>query len=202
MDDDILTGSIFPVIAQVETGAHSAREKNRILSELSRVALMMSATCGRFRLNQVVKSEFGAPLPDGGVHWSVSHKDTMVAAVCAGFPVGIDIEKVVPRSASLLDYIACRKEWELIGAKDWPNFYRLFTAKEAASKQSGEGISALRAFRLISCPLPGLLILERKGQKTEICQLKVPGHIVSVTFGQRTEWKILDAPLRWEDVVE
>lgn len=89
------------------------------------------------------KDHRGAPVPHGGVYWALAHKPHYAAAVCAPFPVGIDIEEIAPRKEGLFNYIAGEEEWKILGGKLWNNFFRVFTAKEAVLKTTGDGISGL-----------------------------------------------------------
>lgn len=50
--------------------------------------------------------------------------------------IGVDIELIKPRSEALLEKWA--DELELLGAKNWENFYRIWTAKEAILKASDQ----------------------------------------------------------------
>ena len=91
----------------------------------------------------------GAPLPQAGYHWSISHKRVWAAAVIADTPVGIDIERIAARPRELHDKLAASGEWDLMGDRSWDAFFRLWTAKEATLKANGVGIGYLRECRLI-----------------------------------------------------
>jgi len=96
------------------------------------------------------QNEGGRPLPNQGWHWSISHKHEWVAAVVAREPIGIDIESIVPRRDELLfDKVADASEWALVGSRNWENFYRIWTAKEAVLKAKGLGIGHLLECRML-----------------------------------------------------
>ena len=65
--------------------------------------------------------------------WSTSHKDNWVAAAVSEQPIGIDIELIQPRTSSVFS-IFTDNEWQWLGEKTWPSFYRGWTAKEAVLK--------------------------------------------------------------------
>ena len=94
------------------------------------------------------QDDSGAPLPNNGFYWSVSHKPRWAGAVIARHRVGIDIEHIVPRRPELLDELADDPEWDIIGDRTWKSFFRLWTAKEAALKAIGLGIGRFSDCRL------------------------------------------------------
>jgi 4'-phosphopantetheinyl transferase len=144
--------TIYPVILNVpeEKLSLKGREKVRFLSEFAREALGRSAARLGVALPRLEKSENGAPLPGGGVHWSVSHKSRCVAAVAALQPVGIDIEQIRPVKAGLAERIATPREWHLFSGDRQASFFRCWTAKEAVVKAAGVGIAGLDDCRIVS----------------------------------------------------
>lgn len=89
----------------------------------------------------------GRPIALNGLHWSIAHKDRYIAAAVAKEPIGIDIEPLIPRHPSLLDFFS-DDEWAILGERSWLNFYALWTAKEALSKKIGIGIDAMPHMKL------------------------------------------------------
>jgi len=135
-----------PVIMEVPASARQlkGRETARALSQHARVALMLSAELSGVILGSLTKSERGAPLPSGGIYWSLSHTVEYVAAVTAPHPVGIDIEKIQPFTPALQERLAGRREWELAEIVDDVLFCRYWTAKEALLKAVGIGLGGLK----------------------------------------------------------
>ncbi|MDP3985683.1 MAG: 4'-phosphopantetheinyl transferase superfamily protein [bacterium] len=83
-----------------------------------------------------------------GFFWSISHKEEKIAAAIAEKPIGIDIEKIRPRAESLFS-IFTETEWNLLGQKEWPYFYRGWTAKEAALKVLSLDLEQLPKIRIV-----------------------------------------------------
>ncbi|GIK16756.1 MAG: hypothetical protein BroJett003_17200 [Planctomycetota bacterium] len=94
----------------------------------------------------------GVPVFDRGVCWSLSHKTSVAAGVVATTPVGLDVEIIEPRNPGLWDYVSTPWEQTLLAERDWPTFFRLWTAKEAVLKANRVGLSKLDACRLVASP--------------------------------------------------
>ncbi len=83
--------------------------------------------------------------------FNLSHSGEKVVLAVAELPVGVDVEKVVPREFSA---VAARcfsiEEQKKIAASKAPllEFYRVWTARESAVKRRGEGAAAMRGLRL------------------------------------------------------
>ncbi len=157
------------------------KAKVKTLSLHARKALALSATKSRVTLNSLSKNESGVPLPENGIHWSLSHKIDFVAGVTAPFPVGIDVEKIKPPFSALFNKIADSKEWAL--GKDDPTllFYRFWTAKEAVLKAAGKGISGLSRCKINQIPGDSNLIITYGGSKWEVVHFYFGGHMASIT---------------------
>jgi 4'-phosphopantetheinyl transferase len=126
----------------------TGREKVRYLSAYARKALAVSARRTGVALGALRKNEDGAPIPEEGTWWSVSHKSDCVAAVVAPGPVGIDIETVRAVSEALMRRIAGAEEWALLRGDRQAGFFRFWTAKEAVLKATGVGYRGLSKCRV------------------------------------------------------
>ncbi|MFP4583433.1 MAG: 4'-phosphopantetheinyl transferase family protein, partial [Thermodesulfobacteriota bacterium] len=107
------------------------------MSRFAREAVLASARRSGldfFSLESLEKSDRGVPLPVQDWHWSLSHKTEFAAGVTAPFPVGVDLELPGPRHPGLFDKVGTEAEWKCLGGRDWPRFFRLWTAKEAVLK--------------------------------------------------------------------
>lgn len=136
---------IHPVALSVPAAdqALAGRTKVRALSKRARQALERSAGFGGLNLGALEKNPDGVPLPSNGIYWSVTHKETWVAAVAAPFAVGIDLETIRPVTPRLYQRAADEAEWAVMGKPDLERFFRVWTAKEAVLKAEGKGIAGL-----------------------------------------------------------
>lgn len=94
----------------------------------------------------------GVPVFDQGVCWSLSHKPSIVAGVVSTEPIGVDVEVVAPRNEGLWEYVASHEEQARTGTRDWPTFFRFWTAKEAVLKAHRVGLSRLDDCRVMDGP--------------------------------------------------
>lgn len=144
---------LHPVILAVPESdlALERREKVKALGRRARSALDQSARLSGLPLDLLAleKGDLGAPIPQGDIHWSLSHKEWFVAAVAAPYPIGIDIEMIKPVENGLYDRIADEAEWALAGDKNSENFFRYWTAKEAVLKAVGKGMTGLNDCRVV-----------------------------------------------------
>lgn len=78
------------------------------------------------------------------LYFSISHSGDYVACTTAKKPVGIDIQKIHPFSERLAKRICNSLEYESISKSEnkSSNLTKLWSQKEAAAKQTGEGIFA------------------------------------------------------------
>jgi 4'-phosphopantetheinyl transferase len=87
--------------------------------------------------------------PGATLHFNLAHSGSIVVvALCLGGPVGVDVERIrpVPHLAGIARsyFTASERQWleSLTESARPEGFMRLWTAKEAAVKASGRGISA------------------------------------------------------------
>lgn len=158
----------------------------------ARLALRESARrCGA-PVEGWLKNADNVPLPQDGFHWSVSHKRHFVAAVVSDKPVGIDVEHVQPRRSTLSGALARSVEWVTMGDRSWPSFFRLWTAKEAALKAVGTGISALMDCRLLEVLDQYNMRLLFQGREWLIEHFYHSDHLFAVTsYGHAVRWCVL-----------
>ncbi len=77
------------------------------------------------------------------LYWSISHSENYIAGIVSIDPTGIDIAEYSERHYSLLDTHSTT-EYDRIGSKDWRNFYRLWTGKEAIIKKMGAKLDDMK----------------------------------------------------------
>ena len=74
------------------------------------------------------------PVYDTDIFWSIAHSDDhILVGISRGYHIGVDIEMIRPREASVFDLVR-PEEWSLFGAQTIGNFYTLWTAKESIIK--------------------------------------------------------------------
>ena len=180
-----------PVILKVpaDIRATKGRPKVQALSQLARQATQQSArlTIGR-DLKGFPKDSDGVPVPVKGIHWSLSHKSSLVAGIVAKVPVGIDVEIHRPVKAGMHTRIAGDDEWALAlqegdgGVPPEPLFYRLWTAKEAVLKAVGQGLVGLSRCRVDALPADLHMRLSYDGTPWEVLQRWYGAHLVALAF--------------------
>lgn len=89
-------------------------------------------------------NEYGKPfLADHpGIHFNLSHCKQAVACLLAGYPVGIDVEEIVPIDWEVARYVLNAKEYDTVAESNDPDtaFTILWTMKESLIKLTGKGI--------------------------------------------------------------
>ncbi len=192
-----MTAGLHPVLLSVPGTARALapRERARYLGRLAREAVRRSAERGGMRLAELEKDARGVPRPAGGLFWSLAHKPEWVAGVVAPHPVGIDVEAVAERPAGLFRRVARPGEWELLSAEA-PEvaFARLWTAKEAVLKASGQGLSGLADCRLVAREAPDRVLVEHAGRRWAVVQRILEAAVAAVTVEEASaDWTIEDA---------
>lgn len=88
----------------------------------------------------------GRPVVDGGLRVSVAHKDELAVAIVSERDVGIDIERIEPRTDAFAGVAYTARELAL-GTGD-EHLARLWAAKEAVAKARGTGITDPKRFEV------------------------------------------------------
>jgi 4'-phosphopantetheinyl transferase len=184
--------TIYPVILAVPAAVRNLKPQDRVkfLSRHARRAVEISAAKSRITLGNLAQDERNAPLPFNGNYWSLTHKPEYVGAVIAPSPIGIDIEKICPRSKPLFQKTASNAEWALAD-RTTMTFFRYWTAKEAVLKAGGIGLKDLLKCRIIRILNDHHLDLEYSGKKWKVEHRFFNGHIASVIKNDfQIEWTI------------
>jgi len=175
--------ALYPVILAVPQDIRqlSGHTKVKSLSRLARTALTISCRKSGLSISRYKKNSHGAPVPENGHYWSLSHKNRYVAAVAAPFSIGIDIEELIPRQEKVSARIATPQEWRL-GAGTDSNllFYRFWTAKEAVLKCLGVGMRGLSHCRIVQIVNTEKLHLSYDGKPFTVFQIQFDGHIAAL----------------------
>ena len=188
-------GCLYPVVLRVPDHLWRLRGRPQvaILSRLARVAVRLSARLTGVAPPACEKNDIGAPQPQNGTHWSVTHKPRIVAGVVAGVPVGIDIETVRSPTEALYRRIATGAEWRL-GHEDPPPpphfFYRVWTAKEAVLKAEGVGLRGLSRCRVTAIPDQATMQLAFDRRTWTVVHHFLDTHVLALTCsGSPVEWR-------------
>ena len=188
---------LCPVICPVSEALKSLPLDRRAaaLSRMAKKAIVLSAEkSGLPAPVTFQKSDRGAPVAEQGVWWSASHKPDYVAGVVSTFPIGIDVEKILPRSASLVAKAVSPTEAALFSRDRWTVFFRCWTAKEAALKSRGVGIADLSRCRVVSVFNDTRIVVRFNGTNLSVEQFFFDSHVASVTSHDKwtVAWTVHD----------
>ena len=94
---------------------------------------------------EISLTEYGKPYIAGaeGFHFNISHSGSFVVLALSDSPVGVDTEQIVPIEWQDIAETFSPSEREMIDNADDPLrcFYRIWTVREAFSKEEGIGLS-------------------------------------------------------------
>jgi phosphopantetheinyl transferase (holo-ACP synthase) len=90
----------------------------------------------------------GRPVIEGGPQISVAHKDDVAVAIVGERAVGIDIERIEPRTETFAAIAFTDAERALGAGDEW--LTRVWAAKEAAAKQRGTGLTDPKQFEVVA----------------------------------------------------
>lgn len=124
------------------------RDRGRFVARrLALRALLADVTGCRSEDVRYTVGPNGKPRMVGGPHFSLSHTgDTCAVAISSAGPVGVDVERVLPRSTDRLVaqrfyYLEEARALSRLGTSQrTAAFYELWTAKEALAKAAGTGL--------------------------------------------------------------
>lgn len=194
-----LINTLQPVILKVPPYQRfpRGRERVRALSRMAREAAKQSALLNGLTSMTFWKNDDGAPIPNNGVYWSITHKSDFVGGVVAEKPVGIDIEKKRETHPGLMEKIAGKKEWALVESRSDIIFYRFWTAKEAVLKAMGVGFNGLSNCRIVEIIDDIRLVATYKDNPFNVHQTWfTQTHIAAVTQDGLEK----DQPISWQMV--
>lgn len=189
---------IYPTILPVPEADRKlkGKEKVRSLKLHAETALMASARMSGVFLKTLEKSGSGAPLPSGGIYWSLSHKNKYVCAVVSNDRIGIDLEEIRPLKEALFHRIADGIEWGLDTGDRLMTFFRYWTSKEAVLKAEGVGLVGLSRCRIDRIIDKRHLEVIYMGNRWGIEHYDFDGHIASVVQNlSPVKWMIQKKPL-------
>lgn len=193
--DPAMAAGVFPVLLAVPEHCRSlkGREKVVFLSRHARHALDISAVKSGAVLKDLPKDDSGAPLPEDGVYWSLSHKPGFVGGVVASSPIGIDIEKVKECNEGLFGKVGRDDEWDMLGGRSPETFFRCWTAKEAVLKTTGTGFKGIGQCRIRRADDPTHLTVQSMGREWKVEHLFFSGHIAAVAAVElAVKWTLLE----------
>jgi 4'-phosphopantetheinyl transferase len=175
------------VLFQIELRGEAQKGARRVqlLRAAAREALGRCAREQGARLERLATDSRGAPLPEDGWHWSLSHTSDrargLAAAAIARDPIGIDVERIHVRSAAVHAAVLDHRERALLGDSDEAEaFTRAWTAKEAVLKQLGLGLGELSHCRIVARAAGGGLVLERAGRAHFVAQIRFEGFLAAI----------------------
>jgi 4'-phosphopantetheinyl transferase len=190
--------ALYPVIMAVPEAVSGLPRaaKQRALSRYARTPLAVSANKAGLILPVVLeKDRRGAPLPAGGLWWSVTHKSGFVAGIVSSEKIGIDIEKIGPFSPALLKKVVSPEEQGLFDGDEPTMLFRCWTAKEAVLKAEGRGLAGLSQCRVEAVVSDTVLAVVFGNHHWIVEQQFFNGHVAAVVKNEddRVFWTLLDA---------
>ncbi|MFO7750242.1 MAG: 4'-phosphopantetheinyl transferase superfamily protein [Desulfobacteraceae bacterium] len=186
---------MYPVILKVPEEIRYLDNKARTaaLGRYARQALERSGKRSGFFPHSLEKNSNGAPLPDSGVHWSISHKPEYVAGVVARSAVGIDIETLRPVGGLLFNRVCTGEEMRCFHGDDQDPlvvFFRTFTAKEAVLKAAGIGLKGLSRTRVVASRGASTTIISLEKDHYTVEHFIQRGYIAAVAGNHATvQWE-------------
>ena len=126
------------------------------------------------------KDSRGMPLPRDGWYVSKSHCEDCVAVAVARSPLGVDVEPIRLARVATWDRVVNAAEQGFLGQVDALSFTRLWTAKEAALKISGQGIAELSQCRVVAPIEPDCLQLRHGDLQRTALQHITKNHVISI----------------------
>ncbi|MDD3302767.1 MAG: 4'-phosphopantetheinyl transferase superfamily protein [Candidatus Gracilibacteria bacterium] len=115
------------------------------------------------------------------LYWSISHKENLIFVGVSDDKIGIDVEIYKERDQSILDYFL-DGEYELLGGKNWANFYVLWTAKESVIKYNLLDLDEINSIKLLEVISNEQIISDLKISKKLLFNYK--NNINQVFFGE------------------
>ncbi|NCB63204.1 MAG: 4'-phosphopantetheinyl transferase superfamily protein [Clostridia bacterium] len=135
------------------------------------LALALREEYGLPALPGIERRALGKPFFPGcpELYFNVSHSGPWSFCAVGNEEVGADVERVRPRSAGLPRYALTEREYERFQAlgASWKSFYVLWTAREAWSKYTGEGVARSRRLDIPECL--SLSTFEGGGWRAAVC---------------------------------
>ena len=184
---------IRPVAVEVPGDARMLRGEARVqdLSLRARDAVAMSAIRSGLSVPDFKQDEYGRPLPSRDVYWSVAHKSTMVVGVAAPRPIGVDVERIRPRSQEQIDAAMHPAELEELGGDPVHAYFCGWVAKEATLKLRGHGLPRLSRTRVVQAWSDGAWV-SFENRRTLVSFAFLSGHVAAVTWSaQDIEWMMV-----------
>lgn len=177
---------VVPPADGLDSTERVARQRTQSRIALAKCAALAGAPPDGWR-----QDENDRPVANAGFHWSIAHKRDYVVAAIADHSVGVDVECIKPRSREHFDEVAEDKEWAVLGGRSLRDFFRLWTAKEAALKSTGAGMAGWDDCRVVRMLDDGRLILAVKASTVEVEHFERADHIAAVTASGTVEWTII-----------
>lgn len=184
---------VRPVAVEVPGDARFLRGSARVrdLSLRARDAVALSAIQSGLLVPDFDEDAQGRPLPSRGVFWSIAHKSTMVVGVAAPCPIGVDVERIRPRSQEQIDLAMRPHELEVLGGDPVHAYFCGWVAKEATLKLWGEGLPRLSQTRVLEAWSDGAWVSFAE-RRTVVSYAFLSGHVAAVTWPSRdVQWTVM-----------
>lgn len=184
---------VRPVAVEVPGDARLLRGSARVrdLSLRARDAVALSAIQSGLLVPDFDQDALGRPIPSRGVFWSIAHKSTMVVGVAASCPIGVDVERIRPRSQEQIDLAMRPRELEVLGGDPVHAYFCGWVAKEATLKLWGEGLPCLSQTQVLEAWSDGAWVSFAE-RRTVVSYAFLSGHVAAVTWPSRdVQWTVM-----------
>ena len=112
------------------------------------------------------------------LYWSISHSTNYVSFIVSDSPTGLDIVEKQERDVSIQD-IHSAHEYDILGRKNWDNFYILWSAKESIIKVAGCWLDDMKDIQLMEINIESISLFAFRGETYRIQTMQLDPVIIS-----------------------
>ncbi len=115
----------------------------RFLQKDDKVRSLAAGLLLRYVLGDIAISygKYGKPYAENADFFSIAHSGDYVVLAVSAWPVGIDVEEIVPFDADMVHTCCTVEERTWLSQEKAQCFYKLWTAKESIMKATGRGFA-------------------------------------------------------------
>lgn len=122
-----------------------------------------------------------------GIGFNLSHSGTIAALALGNQEVGVDVQKIVPVKEELIERVCTEREYAYLsgfsGMAREREFFRLWTAKESASKYIGSGLPNPKEYEIDL--VKGTFLYRGKTWKARFMEYPLEGYSLTACSAER-----------------